>query len=308
MKRSQFAERQYEAAVHIELALGAASPFVPTQSIEAYIGIDAAADPGNGHAIWRILSVQVPRRITLSTALWPALPRRFHDEIPGQLCSLFMQFKRPIYQDSCRAKYHSRIGGPYFEVGITGHQQEALLQLQRRVKTSAVVRYASPAFWSRVDFDHHDGQRQVLANSAFICPSQINMHRKWMYAGPNGRVILNPEPVDADGETWEAVVVEMTKVATRQTLREHIRSLAQAIGNGGIPRERLGEISWLRRIGQYGQFSEEDKALLFDLSVVALAAEAADATWVVMLLTEDGGKNLLSDDRGWMWPWPPRWW
>lgn len=308
MKKPQFAERQYETAAHIELARGGASPFVPTQSIEAYLGIDAAADPVKSHAIWRILSVHIPRRIPLSPSLWPNLPRQFHDEIPGRFCSLFMQFKRPIFQDSRRAKYYMRIGQPYFQVGITSHQQKALLQLEHRVGAKAVVRYASPAFWSRADFDFHDERRQVLANSAFIAPSRIKSHRKWMYAGLSGKVVLNPNPEDVDGEVWKMVIAEMTELATRQSLREHVRSLATALSDETGQRVTFVENSWLRRITQYGRFSEEDITLLVDLSVVAHMAETADSTWVVMLLPDNSWNDLFHDSRLWTWRWLPWWW
>jgi hypothetical protein len=308
MKKLQFAERQYETAVHIELARGRASPFVPTQSIEAYIGIDAAADPAKSHAIWRILNVHIPRRIPLSPALWPALPRQFQDDIPGRFCSLFMQFKRPIFQDNKRAKYHARIGGPYYEVRITPHQQKALLQLQKRVKGKAIVRYAAPAFWSRAHFDLHDARRQVLVNSAFICPSRIKTHRKWMYVGPSGKVILNPDPEDTDGQAWQAVIAEMTALAAQQSLREHVRSLAAAVSDEDDRQVARDENSWLIRISQYGRFSEEDISLLIDLSVIARAADEADSTWIVLLLPDKGREELLSEDRMWMWRWPLWWW
>jgi hypothetical protein len=193
-------------------------------------------------------------------------------------------------------------------VGITPHQQSALLQLQQRVGVRAIVRYASPAFWSRVDFDLHDERRQVLANSAYIPPSRIKTHRKWIYAGPSGKVVLNPDPEDADGETWEAVVAEMIALAARQSLREHVRSLAASLSDDSDQRMTRGENSWLIRIAQYGQFSEEDNALLVDLSVIARAAEAADSTWVVMLLPENGWNELFSVDQIWMRRWPPWWW
>lgn len=308
MKKPQFAERQYETAVHIELARGRASPFVPTQSIEAYLGIDAAADPVKSHAIWRILSVHVPRRTPLSPALWPALPRQFHDEIPGRFCSLFMQFKRPIFQDGKRAKYHRRLGGPYFEVGITPHQQVALLQLQKRVGRRAVVRYASPAFWSRADFDLHDEQRRILVNSAFVAPSRVKTHKKWMYTGASGKVVLNPEPEDADGQGWEGVLSECTELAAEGSLREHVRALADTLREGNEQQTAPAEMSWLRRLARYGRFSAEDEALLVDLSVVAGAAEAADSTWVLLLLPNNDWKDLLSDERRWMWRWSPWWW
>ncbi|MBZ0259779.1 MAG: hypothetical protein K8F90_04165 [Hyphomicrobiales bacterium] len=308
MKQPQFAERQYETAAHIELARGQASPFVPTQPMEAYIGIDAAADPAKWHSIWRILSVHIPRRIQLSPSLWPSLPRQFHNHIPGRFCSLFMQFKRPKFQDNKKAKYHSQIGGPYFEVGITAHQQKSLMKLERRVRTGAVVRYASPAFWSRDDFDFHDERRQVLANSAFISPSRIKSHKKWMYSSPSGKAVMNPDPEEADGEAWESVTAEMIKLAARQSLREHVRTLANAVGDESDQSEKRGENNWLKRIARYGQFSDEDITFLIDLSVVARAAELADSTWVTMLLPEDGWKERLEDERNWMLRWPLWWW
>jgi hypothetical protein len=308
MKKPQFAERQYEAAAHIELARGRASPFVPTQSIEWYLGIDAAADPVKAHAIWRILSVSIPRRIYLSPALWPALPPQFHDDIPGRFCSLFMQFKRPVYQDNARAKRHSVFGGPYYEVGITSHQQKALLQLENRVRRRAVVRYASPAFWSRAEFDRHDEQRQVLANSAFISPTRVKKHKKWMYVGSAGKVVLNPEPEEIEADNWEIVLRQLAEQAEQQSLRTHVRDLAAALGEESERLNQIAESPWLQRIAKYGQFSTEDNLLLFDLSVVAGAAEAANSSWVVLLLPEEDWQDLFADDRTWMWRWPRWWW
>lgn len=308
MKKPQFAERQYEAAAHIELAQGGASPFVPTQSIEAYLGIDAAADPIRRNAIWRILSVHVPRRMQMSPAMWPALPRQFHDAIPGRFCSLFMQFKRPVFQDSKRAKYHGRLGGPYFQVGITAHQQKALLQLEKRVGRLAVVRYASPAFWSRVDFDLHDEQRRILVNSAFVAPSVVKKHSKWMYSGPSGKAVLNPEPEDADLQGWEPVLDEMTELAVEGSLRAHIRALADALSEREGQAAAPGGASWLKRVARYGRFRSEDEAILVDLSVVAEAAETAGSSWVVLLLPNNDWKDLLRDDRRWMMRSAPWWW
>lgn len=299
MKKPQFAERQYETAANIELARGAASPFVPTQPMETYLGIDAAADPQSLHAIWRILSVQIPRRVLLSPALWPLLPPQFHDQIPGRYCSLFVQFKRPVFQDNARAQYSARIGGPYFQVGITRHQQKALLQLQKKVRAKAVVRYASPAFWSRADFDRHDQRRQILVNSAFICPSRIKVHEKWMYAGASGAVVLNPDPEDAEGDTWEAVVAQMANSAAEESLRDHVKSLAQAIrAEDDLPGDAN---TWLGRLAPYGRFSGRDNASLIDLSVVALAAEAADSTWFTFLTPDKNWKQYVDQV-------PPPWW
>lgn len=309
MKRSQFAERQYEAAAHIELASGQAGPFVPTQPIETFLAIDAAVDPPSTHAIWQILNVHIPRRVHLSPHLWPELPPQFHNQIPGRFCSLFLQFKRPVFQDNKRAKHYSRIRGNYFEVNISPGQQRKLLALQNRLRPkAAIVRYASPAFWSWEDFLRHDERREVLANSAFITPSRVKAHRKWIYAGASGTVLLNPEPEDAPGEDWKAVIAEMTSLATQESLLEHVQSIAEALTEDGESTETGVDNALLRRIDQYGKFSSDDHSFLINLSIVAREASETDATWVVLLLPDDAWRKRITQWREWTdYVWF-RWW
>ncbi|HRF10306.1 MAG TPA: hypothetical protein PL193_16915 [Xanthobacteraceae bacterium] len=305
MKKTQFAERQYEAAVQLELAFGGVSPFVPAQSIEAYIGIDGAFDPENAHAIWRILSVQIPRRVTLSPILWPSLPPQFHDQIPGRLCSLFLQFKRPTFQDGSHSLYRTRLGEPYFEVRITPHQQTALMQLQSRVRGKAVVRYASPAFWSRSDFDLYDQSRKILLKSAFVCPSRVKNHRRWMYTPTLGRVLLNPDPEEMPGEGWREIIGVMSELATAESLRSHVQALARELKNDLDPETIESERFWLDRLSRYGRFSDDDQRFLVDLSRIAISAEAANCSWWVMLEPKNGWHRILDI------PWPRfwhRWW
>lgn len=154
----------------------------------------------------------------------------------------------------------------------------------------------------------HDENRHVLANSAIIAPSKIKKHRKWMYMGPSGKVVLNPEPEDTDGENWEAVIGEMVGLANRQSLREHVRSLAAAFGDDEVKQAATADISWIRRLANYGEFSEADNAFLIDLSLIARAAAEADSTWHVLLLPDNDWKEQLNDDRNGMWRWPHWWW
>ncbi len=301
MKHPQFAERQYEAAAHIELARGGASPFVPTQNIEAYIGIDAAYDPGKAHAIWRILSVHVPKRLPLSPGLWPSLPPGFHDQIPGKFASLFVQFKTPVYQDHWRAKYFGTIGAPYFEVAITRHQQRRLIALEDRVKARAVVRYASPAFWSRADFDTYDESRSVLKRSAFVPPSRVKNHTKWMYESSNGKVVLNPDPEQSESEPWEFVLRSMVGTVHRQSLREHVRDLARLL-HEVEPWPESDDQRWIGRVRRYARLSDDDARFLVDLAFVARVAIAADVSWIILLHPEGDWRNSLTDEQ-----WPPRW-
>ncbi|HWB14446.1 MAG TPA: hypothetical protein VG826_34795 [Pirellulales bacterium] len=213
-----------------------------------------------------------------------------------------MQFKTPVFQNHGRAKYYTQFRGSYFEVGFTKHQQNVLLKLEERVTDLAVVRYASPAFWSRLDFDQYDEKRTVLANSAFVAPAKVKSHQKWMYAGVKGKVVLNPDPEETDPDNWDTVIGMLEFLAIRQSLRQHIRSLALALGGiVGTP-ATADNTAWIRRIQRYGSLSEDDAGLVTDLSRVAQAADEAAATWLVLLLPDDEWRDALRNRRGLGWP------
>jgi len=291
MKPTEFAERQYETTFHLELGSGGGGPFVPTQPLEMYLGIDAATNPRDAHRIWRILNVNLPRRVFLSPALWPMLPRRFHSAISGRFVSLFIQFKVPKFNDSKKAKYRAQFGSPYFEVAFTRHQQFRLAELHQRVRSRAIVRYASPAFWTRTDFDRISAQRSVLSQSAYLIPSSVGTHKKWMYAGSSGKVILNPNPEEIEFEAWQTLAELMGKQAREESLRSHVTDLAHSIRETQNQSTSKGEPDWLSTIREYVKLSPEDEKHLIDIRTVFDAAEQADTTWVVMLFPDDNSRR-----------------
>jgi len=306
MKKQQFGERQYETAANIELAHGAASPFVPTQNVEYYLGFDAAHNPQAAHAIWRILSVHVPKRIVISPGLWPRLPRRFHEEAMGRYVSLFLQYKMAIYQDHKRAKHFEKIGGPYYQAAITGHQQRRLVELEERIKGRALVRYAAPAFWQRTEFDHHDARREILRHSAFTSPKTVGSHRAWMFQPRNGKAYFNPEFEETNGEGWEALVPVLTERAQRETLREHIHRLAASLTDSTREAAEQRNFERIMRLREYGSFSGDDMRLFIDLSRISLIASEANLDWMILLLPDgkwlpDSVANVWGP--GWDWWW-----
>jgi hypothetical protein len=301
MQHTQFGERQYETAANNELSIGVASPFVPTQNVEFYLGIDAAHGPQNAHSIWRILSVNIPRRVKLTPMLWPRLPRRFHDELPGRFVSLFVQYKVAKFQDAKRAKYYARLSGPYFETSITSHQQKALERLEQRVNGQAVVRYAAPAFWSRTDFDLHDTRKEVLQHSAFTSPSLVAKHRKWFFTPTRDKMLFNPDPEEASGQSWPELVRLLAENTSGVSLREHVRRLAEALGAVVRLADSQGENDWILRLRRYGDFTAESIEFLLALRTVAIAAELANVDWIV--LVEPAGWKYTPDSNDWHFPW-----
>ena len=303
MKRPEFAERQYETSIYIELSRDSPhSPFVPTQNVEKFLGIDAAADPSDLHDIWRMLDVHIPSRVPLSPRLWPGLNPRFHGALPiGRFCSLFLQVKVANYQDGRKTKYRDKFDGPYFEARITAHQQKTLQDLELRLQDRALTRYVSPAFWSRSDFDAHDAGKQVLQNSAFVSPSIVKKHRKWMYKDTSGLHVLNPNPEDVRPESWELLTEAIRVRAREETLFEHVRGLARSIrGESVVDGER--QATWLQRLQKYGKFDRETLSSLDDFSVVAQFAELANAWWLLLLIPDSDTRDTLRHmHRGGWW-------
>ncbi len=297
MKKTVFAERQYETTFLGELGQAGAGAFQPTQRLERFLGIDAATDAQNAHRIWRILNVNVPQRMPLSPAVWPRLPHQYHRDFSSRIVSLFFQFKVARFQDGGRAKYRSAFGAPYFEVSITKHQQMALENLQQSVRARAIVRYASPAFWSQTDFDKYAASRRVLTQSAFLRPSQVGTHKKWMYAGPLGKCILNPDPEETDSESWERLKGRLTEQAQEESIKDHVRQLAESLREREEDAESADNAPWLDAIREYWRLSEENARYLSDLRTVVNAAERADTTWLIMFTPDEHTGQLLNAPR-----------
>ena len=299
MKKTEFSERQYETSFLQQLGKPGVGSFQPTLGLEWYLGIDAATDACNAHRIWNILNVAVPRRLQLSHDYWPRLPLKFHKNIQNRVVSLFFQFKVAKFQDGNRAKYRSQFKTPYFEVPLTRHQQTALARLERRVCRKAVVRYASPAFWSHADIIGHTKRSVILAHSAFLSPSKVGVHKKWMYAGPSGKCILNPVPDETNSESWDVLTDVLAKQAEKESIEAHVRGLAESLRADEESPLDADDTEWLQAIREYSQLSEEDVRYLSSLRTVGKAAERADTTWLIMFEPDEDSNQILQNL-----PWP----
>jgi hypothetical protein len=296
MQKCQFSELQYGVAINTELYQGTSNGFFPTQPVENHIGFDGGFDVSAVHRVWDILRVNIPRRIFISAMLWPRLRRSLHADIPGRYCSLFFQFKRPKFQDSRRAK-HWRAKGDYYEIGISKKQRKVLQAWEVKVGDQAVVRYASPAFWSNDDFEIHDGNKKVLENSTYLAPAAMKSHLKWMFTkGPSGcTAFFNPDFEEGQYETWKTLASKINEALRYETtLRDHVSRLATTISGTVLFEPNLERFS-MNRISQYMEASQEDIRLLYDSQVIARAAFELDLDWIVV--TQDGGKYSMLPRR-----------
>jgi hypothetical protein len=119
-----------------------------------------------------------------------------------------------------------------------------------------------------------DKRGQVVAeNSTFVAPQVLRGHRLWSYARPGTVGYVNPEGVEAGGDTAETLIASLRDSTTHQTLDEHVRDLAQ--GAGAEP----GSDEWVARL------LAEDEGLA-DERRTTLAAWAAFAQRVAELRAE----------------------
>jgi hypothetical protein len=95
MGRAEFAEKEYEIAMSIELCSGLArgSRIYPAgQVLEEILGYDAAADPRREHLIWAVLAAPRPRGIRLVPEHWDPGKRPPAERLPPTSVSL----SRPV--------------------------------------------------------------------------------------------------------------------------------------------------------------------------------------------------------------------
>lgn len=296
MQKCQFSEHEYGVAISIELYQGVRNGFFPTQPVEHHIGFDAAYDVQGFHKVWNILRVQIPRRIHISPSLWPRLPKSNHADIPSRFCSLFMQYKRPNYQDSPRAK-HWKAKGDYYEIGINGKQRRVLQEFESKVSGQAVVRYASPAFWSNSDFETHDEKKEILDFSAYLSPAEMKSHKKWMFTSDSTgfTTFFNPDFEEGKFESWKVLVGRIFNTLGKETtLRFHVARLAASIRGQELFKTDLESLT-INRISQYMEISPENLQLLYDTQTVARAAHAQGLEWTVV--AEDGGQYGLLPNK-----------
>ena len=180
MPRAEFHERQYELAANVELIAGRGEFFAPPTTAERQLGIDCALTPGDAR-IWGLLGLPAPQGAPVSAGTFPAWPSAFPPGAePPFLASLFIQYKRPDYLTTRRAKEWVDHNAPYFRMYLTPHQHQLLLDLEGTVGTDGVVLYAAPSFWTYDDMWLNQGAGKLMGTSMLVKPSAIRLgHQLW---------------------------------------------------------------------------------------------------------------------------------
>ena len=206
--KCEFEEKTYEQHHNFEL-LGKSNIFFPPGQVqENILGFDSVLFSKNKNfwKLWR----RIPRWRELLWRFWPSIPEGvylddiFWEDLKEVIdkeirvkfkFNIFIQYKRPDYLKSNRAKEFIYWRCPYYRYDIDIHQQQILSQIERQVNDKAIVVYAAPAFHTFNDLFKYFGEGRLVENSNYVKSSTLENHQRWTYvnSGTEGWAFSEPE-------------------------------------------------------------------------------------------------------------------
>ena len=206
--RCEFEEKTYEQYHNMELVGKSKIFFPPGQKQESILGFDSALFSKNKNfwKLWRRISwwrdllwpfwPQVPVGVYLDDIFWEDFREVIDKEIGLKFrFNIFIQYKRPEYMKSNRAKEFVYWRCPYYRYDIDIHQQKILRQIEQRFNEQVIVVYASPAFHTIKQLFDYFCKGKLIENSNYVKPSTLDSHQRWTYtnSGTEGLAFSEPE-------------------------------------------------------------------------------------------------------------------
>ncbi len=110
-----------------------------------------------------------------------------------------------------------------------------------------------------------------------------------------------------DSESWEALVGSLAEQAQEESIKDHVRRLAESLREADGEPTFADNSPWLQAIREYWRISEENARYLSDLRAVVNVAERADTTWLMMFTPDESTRQLLDTLRDLVEPYPWYW-
>ncbi len=282
MPKCEFEEKQYENAANLELARNSPRVFPPGQVLENILGYDVAAEPGD-NKIWELLDICIPPGVVLVPNFWEGAPKKPKDKnLPSSLVSLIFQYKRPFYISTANGSQWDHWGKPYFRFQIYNNQHRILNILESNLNRSAVVRYASPAFYKYAELEGYQLDQIVLENTGFIAPSDIDYDANvFTYDGPGTNGYANPIEKLVFVEKFKDVYSLLNEKAVEETLVDHINRL------GKLTSDALDDpwdsSFWLNNLREKYPEISQDRIITIDMYIkLTRTLSLASASWWVL--------------------------
>jgi len=191
---ADFEEKEFEIAFCVELGSGAnPSPVFSSGAVaEKVLGYDAAANPEANHRIWEMLTVTRPKGLRLLPRYWSRGGEAALTKLPSTPISLILQYKRPEFLRGGSARQWDRWRQPYYRFTRYDEQHAILRSIESKLGPEAIVRYASPAFHSRGEYEYAVMTRLIIERTGFVAPSSLGKHKVWTYREPGIDGYPNP--------------------------------------------------------------------------------------------------------------------
>jgi hypothetical protein len=197
MSSCEFEEREYEAALYVQLQHSSADVWAPGQVLEAQVGFDHSLFTSHPY-FWKLQGFAAP---PAGVVLGNRPPRywwhepRFDRQLPDFSLNLFIQAKRPSIGSRVNSKLKALgLKGPYWRFEVSKHQQLVLEALAASTSGSALVCYASPAFHRITELWAHSRAGSMVETSTFPPATSLRDHEVWYYTAPGCVGIANPVP------------------------------------------------------------------------------------------------------------------
>lgn len=158
MPWAEFAEREYELAANIELAVQGAVFHTPAQVLEKFLGYDVAVNPRDP-SIWTLLQEAAPPGALLMPNLWLGAPVGAGD-LPSFHVSLLIQYKRPQQMVQSNAGQWSYWRRPYYRIWIEHWQRSNMVDRRFRSPNDFVGTEKGRTHFP----DDHNSSQEVLVH------------------------------------------------------------------------------------------------------------------------------------------------
>jgi hypothetical protein len=207
--------------------------FSPGQVLEKQLGIDFSTRVDRRTALFKRLFGMVPGAAGISATQGTAVGVPVSPAT--RRLNLFLQYKRPEYFAPQHHKRHLwprnqsflrfTVSEPLPAGGHHFSQIKAMISLQAKFGSSALVRYVCPSFWTKEGLYDAFHRGTLLSTSAFVDPQNLlgpvgpdPFHRRWTFqASLPGSGKPNPTGSRLDAEDGESFFANAEQRASLRT-------------------------------------------------------------------------------------------
>jgi ribosomal small subunit protein bTHX len=285
-KQSEFEEKTYEIYINIELVQHCSQKcyFPPGQVQEGKLGFDYSVYSEHAE-LWKTLGLPSPLDGTGLKEIAAEMEKKLSCVITGlpeMKTNLLLQYKRPEYITSYKAKEWKIWSKAYYRYSINPKQQKLLMSIDARFGDKVFIVYAAPALHTTDELEHAKKTEKVIARSNFCKASVLDGHRKNTYVKEGTHSIACSKPIQIENIDLlkEINTTSMSKNARPIDNREFIIDFSKGILK--IMREfvRYEENNFIARIQEYE--SLQKYKLLYSHIVMKVFKEVTGAQWVVI--------------------------